>query len=166
MRILFIRHAEAVEADGFAGSDMERPLTGRGEKTFRSMARVLAAHYPRPDQVITSAAVRAHDTAQGLVKAFGGGRLRVEPALNPGAGPSAYLRALPAGGWKRDGLVVLVGHEPDLSAAVAELMGGEGVRLKMKKGACAEVEWNAPRGGELRALLDPSWARRRLTKDG
>jgi phosphohistidine phosphatase SixA len=41
MRVLFLRHAEAVESSGFEGSDLERPLTGKGRRTMKAVARVV-----------------------------------------------------------------------------------------------------------------------------
>ncbi len=160
MRILFIRHAEAVEADKFPGRDLDRPLTPKGRRTFQRMARMLAAQYATPLCILTSEAKRARATAEMLAEAFGSGLATVESALNPGATLTAYLRSLPKGGWTKKGLVVLVGHEPDLGKAVAKMAGASTARIKLVKGACAEVEWTGARAGVLRALLDPSWAGR------
>jgi phosphohistidine phosphatase SixA len=67
------------------------------------------------------------------------------------------FRRLAAGA--RDTLVV-VGHEPDLSAALADLTGG---RCRVRKAAVAVLE-PVPGGFELVTLLDPSLLRRH--KDG
>jgi phosphohistidine phosphatase SixA len=52
--------------------------------------------------------------------------------------------------------VLFVGHEPDLSTAVALLSGASSVR--MRKGALACVEFYGtpePGGGEIAWLIDP-----------
>lgn len=158
MRILYIRHAEAVEADDFPGADVDRPLTTAGQKAFQRMARLLARRYRRVEWIVASGAERARATADILAKVFKVREVKVMGCLNPGAGPFAYLRILPARAWTREGVGIVVGHEPALSAAIASLVGGKAMRIKMKKGACAEVEWTGPRSGRLRALLDPAWA--------
>lgn len=160
MRILFIRHAEAVEADEFPGRDLDRPLTPKGQRAFQRMARMLAGNYDPPRCILTSEAKRARATAEILSEAFGSGPATVAPALNPGATLTSYLNSLPGGGWKKKGLMVVVGHEPDLGKAVARLVGASKARIKLVKGACAEVEWTGARAGVLRALLNPAWARR------
>ena len=67
-------------------------------------------------------------------------------------------RAAWSSSWRRTrtaGAVMVVGHEPDFSATVAELIGGGDI--VMKKGGLARVDVTAPvaGGGELVWLLTP-----------
>jgi len=155
MRILFIRHAEAVDADDFDGQDLERPLTSRGRKTMKRAAALLADRYPVPSVVVSSCAERARATADLVARAFGLASFKETAALNPGARPADILRVL-ATVRRSVTYVVLVGHEPDLSTVISRLVADGHLRLKLKKGACVEVELTAPQKGLLRAVIDPA----------
>lgn len=156
MRVLFLRHAEAVESSGFEGSDLERPLTGKGRRTMKAVARCLARRFDQPDRILTSQAERARATAELLANAFGGMAVEERADLNPGARLTAFHRVLAEAWKKEDALVVLVGHEPDFSTALSDLVAGGQLQVKLKKAACAEVELTTPTSGRLRALLDPA----------
>ncbi len=156
MRVLFVRHAEAIESSDFEGSDLERPLTGKGRRTFKAVARSLAQRFDQPDRIICSQAERARATAELLASAFGGLAVEERSDLNPGTRLASFHRLLAEAWKKEDALVVLVGHEPDLSMAVSDLVAGGHLILKLKKAGCADVELTTPTSGRLRALLDPS----------
>lgn len=156
MRVLFVRHAEAIESSDFEGSDLDRPLTGKGRRTMKLVARSLVQRFDQPDRIVCSQAERARSTAEILANAFGGLAVEERAELNPGARLPTVHRLLAEALKKGDALVVLVGHEPDLSAAVSDLVADGHLRLKLKKAACADVELTSPTTGRLRALLDPS----------
>ena len=84
--------------------------------------------------------MRAAETARLACRALG---IETEPAGDLGGGRFDGP-GLAAG----RGTVLLVGHEPDLSAEVARLTGA---RVKLKKGGLAIVE-----SGTLLALLRPA----------
>ncbi len=156
MRVLFIRHAEAEAAAAGAEEDLERKLTRKGQRVMKTVARCLARRFDRPDRIISSKAIRARESAEILCSAFGGHGVELDSRLNPGARPEAYLRLL-AEAWKKDeALLVMVGHEPDLSAVVSMLVSGGYLELKLKKSACADIYFTSPTQGILRALLDPA----------
>lgn len=148
MQIIFIRHAEAVEAGDFAGSDLDRPLTRHGWKTARQAFRRLPHLLARPGLVIHSAARRARETADVLAEVYPQVRRQENKALNPGAAPAVF-RSLIRRQARLRGPLVLVGHEPDLSDALADLTGG---RCRLRKGAVAVV--GAADGYRLEALLE------------
>ena len=154
MRILFIRHAEAVEAEAFQGKDLDRPLSPGGRRKMRAAARVLFRRYGRPDRILTSQAVRARATALILAKAAGARQVVETPHLNPGAGRAGFRRL-----WGEldpsHEIVVMVGHEPDLSRLVSWLVADGALRLKFSKGACADIEMTGGASGVLRAFFQP-----------
>lgn len=155
MRVLLVRHAEAVEQEDFPGSDLERPLTPAGRRVANQAFRHLARAMKRPDLIVTSEAVRSRETAEILRKAFGRTKARVSALLNPGAEFRQFrvlLNELPA----NVASVALVGHEPDLSRIVARAVGCAQMDIRIKKGACVEIEIDrACRTGELRLLVHP-----------
>jgi len=154
VRILFIRHARAVEADAFAGCDLARPLTPEGRKRFKRVANRLAKRYPVPDRLISSNAVRARQTAEALAAAYGCPKIEVREELNPGASVAAIQRVVEGLGDVR--WVALVGHEPDFSQAVSAWVAGGRLDLKLKKGGVVEIETLSRGRARLRAVWDPA----------
>ena len=156
MRILFVRHAEAKESSDYEGPDLERPLTGKGRRTMKLVARSLAHRFDRPDRILCSKAERARATAEMISEAYGGIEVEERSDLNPGATPAAWQRVVGEGWKKEEALLVLVGHEPDLSNAISSLVADGHLHMKMKKGGCADVKMTTPTQGVLRALMDPA----------
>jgi len=154
VRLLIIRHAIAAErAPGM--SDDERPLTPEGEQRFRKAAKGLARISGRPDALFTSPLVRARRTAEIAAEAWG----RVEPvsldALAHGD-DEGLEKALGSRG--PEDLVVVVGHEPHVSALLGRLLGSSHTeRLAFRKGGAALVELSGPlaQGGSLVWFLTP-----------
>jgi phosphohistidine phosphatase len=137
--IYFLRHGEA-EPD--AEDDAARRLTKKGKRQAKAAGKALRALGARPELCLTSPKVRAHQTAKRVCKQLG---VEVEVAEQLSGGPFAAT-ALAAG---RD--VLLVGHEPDFSNAIAELTGG---RVNLRKGGIACVEDRV-----LHELLEPDQLR-------
>lgn len=157
MRVLLVRHAEAVDKSVAIGlDDLSRPLSENGRRLARRAFRRLARCIPPPDVVFSSAAVRAEETAHILAQCLHCPQpVRVVPELNPGAGLADLRQALSAlpSGVRR---VAVVGHEPDCSAWLAEITADGRLRARMAKGACAEVEMHRGGQGELMFLAPPA----------
>ena len=132
-----LRHGDA---EGGAGDDAARRLTPKGERQARSAGQALAALGVRLDACLASPRVRAADTARLACEPLGV-EVEVTPEL---AGGDFDPHALCAG----RGEVLLVGHEPDFSNAVAALTGA---RIALKKGGLATIE-----DRRLVALLRPA----------
>ncbi|HTI50236.1 MAG TPA: histidine phosphatase family protein [Planctomycetaceae bacterium] len=138
MQVWLVRHAVAAERDEFEGPDAQRPLTAKGKKQFRDFARWLAREATPPDVLVTSPLVRAVETAEILRKALGFKKkdLVHSDALSPGAEPE---RLLELARQAAVGTVAFVGHEPDLSRALSEFIGGG--EFAFGKGFAAAVEF-------------------------
>jgi phosphohistidine phosphatase len=139
MQIWLVRHAIAAEREEFDGPDEERPLTAKGKKQFGAFADWLAGQVEAPMAVVTSPLVRAVETAEILRKALGLKKkdLAESAALSCGAAPERLLEAARHSSAER---VALVGHEPDLSAALGEFISGG--RVAFRKGFVAAVEFS------------------------
>ncbi len=152
MILYFLRHGLA--GSPRPGNDDGRPLSEAGEAALRSAAPLWRRLNLRPDVVLTSPLVRAVRTAELLAKAVASGTPVVHEALRPGAAWDDMGRALADHPDARR--VMFVGHEPDMSSAVALLTGASSVR--MRKGGLACVEFYGtpePGGGEIAWLIDP-----------
>jgi phosphohistidine phosphatase len=113
MRLLIVRHAEAASGN----PDELRPLTSEGREHARAVGARLRDEGFAADAVVSSPLLRARETAEAL----GLGPPEVDERLAPGASP-LDVRDAAAG---RGETVVVVGHQPDCSKAVAALSGGD-----------------------------------------
>lgn len=157
MEICLVRHAVAVER-GTAGyeDDALRPLTPRGRDRMVTAARGLHRLFA-PEVVVTSPLVRARETADILLAEYGLHKARVSDALATGDN-AQFLEELDDIDADR---VMLVGHEPYMSATLSWLLSGDQARVStvFKKGAAALVGCTgAPRPGGcwLEWLLPPA----------
>jgi len=149
--LYFLRHGDAGSPS--ATDDDARELTDGGVAAMRAATRLWQRLNLRPDVVISSPLARAVQTAQIFCDGFGGAPI-VDDGLRPGASWGQLARAMARHPDARR--VMFVGHEPDLSSAIAELTGAASVR--MRKGGLACVEFYGvpePGGGEIAWLLDP-----------
>src|ERR687891_1965509 len=125
--IWLLRHGDAEEGGG--KPDAERDLTEKGERQSRDAGRALKALGVELDVCLTSPKVRANRTAELACKELG---VSVEEDERLAGGDFDPLE-LAAG----RGEVMLVGHEPDFSSAVAQTTGS---RVKLKKGGIAAID--------------------------
>ena len=173
MKLLFIRHAIAMERADFSGDDLLRPLTPKGrERAYRAFLG-LQKLYPHSGEIWHSEAVRSRQTAEALHEVYGA-PLRETHLLNPGAGLSELRQLL----YEEDKALVraevatLVGHEPDFSEMISGLLvspavapGGSFLYFDIKKASCVEVELLSDGRGELRAFLTPKVLRQLAAAD-
>ena len=135
--IWLLRHGDAEHGEG--KPDAERELTGKGERQSRAAGRALKALGVGLDVCITSPKVRARRTAELACEALG---TPVEEDDRLAGGDFDPLELA-----NSRGDVMLVGHEPDFSSAVALVTGS---RVKMKKGGIAALDDHV-----LHALMRP-----------
>ena len=159
MRLYLVRHATAVPrgTPGFL-VDATRPLTDEGREEARRAAQVLRRMHIAMNVIASSPYVRAMQTAEGLARGLGFTKaVRQMDALRAEVDPREMSQLLRT--FDGHEQVALVGHEPHLSAWVAELVSKHGMQCLMKKGgiACVEIPRVPPPtgSGTLRWLLTP-----------
>ena len=159
VELFIVRHAVAFDGDESSWpDDCQRPLTNKGERRFRRMARRLGRIAAAPDVVLASPCVRAWRTAELLAKEAGWPDPEPMEELRPESDAAKALAALATRNPK--GTLAVVGHDPLLSALCGTLAGSAAVELK--KGAVARLsvrEWRSG-GATLRWLLPPKVLRR------
>jgi phosphohistidine phosphatase len=143
MKLLLIRHGKAEDRDEFAKtgeSDEKRPLTSKGQKEMRAIARGLERIVPRIDVLATSPLTRAVETAEAVAERFSSAKRETINALVPDASFNAFAEWLRMHG--RAALVAAVGHNPHLSD-LAEWLHGRAAGIDMKKGSALLLELDA-----------------------
>jgi phosphohistidine phosphatase len=119
--VFLIRHAAAID-ETLELRDPMRHLTAAGRAQATSLGDRLRWHDCTPTHIWTSPLVRAVQTAElvatGLKAAIA---VEVVPALAPGESARSVLAAVQA--LAADASVLLVGHEPGISAIGALIVG-------------------------------------------
>lgn len=134
--IWLLRHGDAEDGDG---DDTARRLTGKGTEQARAAGRALANLGVQIDACLTSPKVRARETAGLACEHLGVQPVEREELRGGDLDPSGLAAGL--------GDVLLVGHEPDFSRAIATATGA---RVKVAKGGLAAID-----GSVLVRLLRP-----------
>jgi phosphohistidine phosphatase len=151
--LYFLRHGKAGQPRPV--DDDARELTPKGEAALRAAAPLWRRLRIRPDLVVSSPLPRALRTAQLFAEGLGlDDPPTVDERLAPGASWDGMAGAMADHGGGEQ--VVFVGHDPDMSRAIASLTGAAAVRVR--KGAIGAVAFDgaaAPGEGELLWLLDP-----------
>ena len=125
--IWLLRHGDAEGGQG--KPDADRELTEKGERQSRNAGKALKALGVELDICLASPKVRARQTAELACEALG---TQVEEDDRLAGGDFDPLE-LAAG----RGEVMLVGHEPDFSSAIALVTGS---RVRMRKGGIAAID--------------------------
>lgn len=154
-----LRHADAGDPEDWHGDDAARPLSEKGVRQAERLAHHLASLGFEPDLILSSPKLRARQTAD-IVAAEVGRAVVLDDRLGGGLRPRLVAELL--GDHGAPGRPVLVGHDPDFSELLAELVGAP--TITMKKGALARVDIAdglEPGGGVLRWLVPPDLLPRR-----
>ena len=136
MKLLFIRHSLAMDREAFVGNDLERPLVEKGIKRAKTFFKHIKKIYPQIDYIITSKAKRAKDTALILKEFYKDAIYEETTLLYPGANVNDLKEVLK----NKDGIIAIVGHEPDLSEFIKELILTPNLKIKLKKPSLVELE--------------------------
>lgn len=162
MRVYLVRHGIAAPAEG--GLDEHRPLTGEGRRRFREIARLWAEQGPPPGRWIVSPLVRAVQTCEIALGAFGSeGPVEVSEALHPDGRVSAAAQLVDD---RYGETLALVGHQPLLGGLAAFLLGLGTVPGQLEPGAvlaldlpeeegAPRVAWHLRPGDPPRLLVPP-----------
>lgn len=149
-----LRHAHAGDPERWTDDDSLRPLSEKGRRQCERLGRLLAGLDEAPDLFITSPKVRAAQTAELVAEA-----LAAPVVVDKRLGAAFDIAVL------EDILLAhadaerpcLVGHDPDFSEVLGDLVGA--AMVPMRKGAIARVDVQtrdlAPGRGVLRYLLPP-----------
>ena len=152
MKLCFLRHGEA-DWPNWNKPDDERPLTERGRREMKRVAKFLEGLKFGPDAILTSPLPRASQTAEIVAQRLGI-ELQTESALAHGFNLERLRRLLAK---TEAECVMIVGHEPEFSAVIGELTGGD---IKLSKAGVALLDLNRScTSGMLLWLFPPKFSK-------
>lgn len=161
MDVYLIRHADAVQPEHAGGmDDFDRPLTELGRSQSQHLAQSLPARGAKIERLFVSPLIRAKQTAEVLIAAWGltGDQVVECDELAPEGRLSKLARQIN----KHPAAVVgLVGHRPDLNEFAGWLIGSKKAQVAMEKGGVALIRVDGEEidkgTGELVWLMGPDW---------
>ncbi len=150
--LILLRHGIAEEASA-GKADEERALTSEGHAEMKQIARGLEEAFPKALAIYSSPLLRATQTALWVSKGYRSRlKLHTVGALRPAA-TTAEFRDFIDGIQERR--AIIVGHEPNLSTIVMQLIGLSTGRVELQKGGCYGVRLRADGDAALEWLLSP-----------
>jgi phosphohistidine phosphatase len=165
MRLSLLRHGIAADRGSPEyENDSERPLTPKGERRMRRIAKGIQAVGLSYDLMLSSPYLRAKQTAEIVAQVVSMPEgVMLSEALTPEGNPRQLIEALRTDHRERLD-VLLVGHEPYLSRLISTLLtGGPNLSVVIKRGALCALEVETLRFGRcasLTSLLNPRQLRR------
>lgn len=134
-------------------TDAERSLTTDGHDRTKRSARGLVKLVSKVDAICASPMLRALQTALWVTKAYDGkARIQTSDSLLPDA-PAEDVRRLIA---ETDATrIVLVGHEPNLTRCMADLLGVSELRVNLRRAGCVGIHLDPSGRGTLEWMLAP-----------
>ncbi len=161
MILYIVRHSDAVPSGTPGVHEDQRPLTDKGIRKMKEVARGLRLIDVLPELILTSPLPRAKETADIIAEALGGQVMMTENLAPTGSRPELYreLRM-----HRKRASLMMVGHQPSLGEIAGEIAWGSSDHcLELKKGgACAlEIARLDPvPTGTLLWLITPALLRR------
>ncbi|MFL6244408.1 MAG: SixA phosphatase family protein [Thermoanaerobaculia bacterium] len=150
--IVLLRHGIAEERTPDK-KDEDRGLTSEGHARMKEIARGLERAFPKAQVIYSSPLLRAVQTALWVSKGYKSRvNIKTTDALAPGTTPKQFLELIKSIPERR---VILVGHEPTLSADMTALVGIESAKFELKKGGCYGVRIAPDGTATLEWLLAP-----------
>jgi phosphohistidine phosphatase len=165
MNLSLLRHGIAADRGSAEyAHDSERPLTPKGERRMRRIAKGIQASGVAADLVLSSPYLRAKQTAEIVAQALSTSvGVMFAEALTPEGDPRQLIAMLRTD-HRDQQAILLVGHEPYLSRLISTLLtGGPNLAVEMKRGGLCSLTVETLRFGRcasLVSLLSPRQLRR------
>ena len=152
MYLYFLRHGDA-DWPNWDRPDDERPLTKKGKKEIRKLAKFLIRLDVDLDEIVTSPLPRAAQTAKIIAKRYSL-TAHKDDGLKPGFNRSDLEKLLE---HRQDLALMIAGHEPDFTNVISAITGAD---LKLSKGGVALVDLDpSSLKGKLLWLFPPKLAK-------
>ena len=159
-RLYLLRHGIAVPHGSPEFEDDDRPLTPKGGRRIKQIARGLERLGLEVDRIASSPLPRALETAEIVARVLGlEDRLETDDALRSGRSAESIREWL---GSRPEARLMIVGHDPSFSDLVGMLTVGEAGRnlASLRKGGLAALRGKSEGGYGLEWLARPALFRR------
>ena len=155
MEIYFLRHANAGRPKINREKDEQRPLDELGIEQSHVMGRALASLGIKPDVIISSPLVRAHETASIVADEIKHRKkIVIDDAMRPEAEYAGFQQLLAR--YKSADTIMVVGHNPSQTEFLNRFVTGNlSEALELKKGAVARVDSEPGRSPVLKWIIPP-----------
>jgi len=134
--------------------DAERPLTAKGKRRLRQIAKAMSKMRISFDVILSSPYVRAKQTAEIVAKTLKRRKkLKFTDELTPAGNPKSLIQQL-NDLRPRPKNILLVGHEPYLSKLIALLTSGTtNMEIDLRKGSLCKLETESLRYARCATLV-------------
>lgn len=138
MNLYLLRHGIAVARGQGNYPNDDRPLTDEGIDQMQTVSKGIENMELTFDVVLTSPLQRAAETARIVARTLHcEDKMEICNALAPGGATKDLLSEL--NNYKSKASLLLVGHEPDLSALAGTLLGAKGLSIDFKKAGLCNI---------------------------
>lgn len=138
MNIYLIRHADAEKAS-VKIRDFERSLSVQGKNSMIISAEFWKNLIPSFDYIVSSPLIRAKQTAEIIAGKFEiEEKIIIDKRLSPGSKTQSIIDIANELELKH---VAIVGHQPDCSEHLANLVSVSGANIVFNKGAIAKINF-------------------------
>lgn len=156
MRLLFIRHAIAIERDEHKGDDLYRPLSKEGEARAKRVFSIYKKMFSKVDVIISSKATRAIQTAK-LLNEYYDINIINDELLNPDTNYHNFIKLMKKYEDSEYNTIAIVGHEPDFSEILSHIVSDNKLNISIKKASCIEIDYDG-HSGVLKSFITPKMA--------
>ncbi len=161
MILYIVRHSDAVPSGTPGVPEDQRPLTDKGIRKMKEVARGLRSIDVLPELILTSPLPRAKETADIIAEALGGQVMLTENLAPAGSRPELYREMRT---HRKRASLMMVGHQPSLGEIAGEVAWGSPDHcLELKKGGACALELarlDPVPTGTLLWLITPALLRR------
>ena len=138
MNIYLIRHGDA-EKSSVSKKDFDRELTASGIAKIKTAAlnwKVLINSF---DYIVSSPLIRAEQTASAIAEVYGFNKEIIsDKKLSPGSKTESLIEIANSLSGED---IAFVGHQPDFSEHLSNMISSKGAYLEFKKGAIAKISF-------------------------
>jgi phosphohistidine phosphatase len=156
MNIYLIRHGDA-ERISLDKKDYDRELTPTGKIKLKSAVFNWNNTIKEFDFIITSPLVRAIQTANIIAEQYNASdKIVIDKKLSPGCDTGDIMEIANSLSGEE---IAFVGHQPDFSEVLSDLISHKGAFIDFKKGAIAKISFDhkvKPADGTLEFLIPVS----------
>jgi phosphohistidine phosphatase len=140
MNLFLIRHGDS-EKTSIQKKDFDRELTPAGKDITMQAALHWKKLIPEFDYIISSPFKRAVQTAEIIAEVFNTGtKIITDKKLSPGSRTEDIIELVHIYNGKN---IALVGHQPDMSEHVSNLISGSHAFVEFKKSAIAKLTFGS-----------------------